>query len=419
MVTTFYPPHHFGGDAGYVLQLSKILARQGHEIDVIHDLDAFRILSKRSPEKTIEELPGVTIHGMRSNWPRLSCLATHQFARPVVHGATIRRILDERKPDIIHFHNISLVGGPGVLAYGDGIKIYTAHEHWLVCPTHVLWRNNKELCDEKHCLKCSLIYCRPPQLWRGTGYLKRQSENVDQFCSFSQFSVDMHRKFGFEAPMRVLPSFISDPEIQRKAPTPSSYRGRPYFLFVGRLEKIKGVQNIIPAFREQADGELWIIGSGAYEPALRKLAGGSDNIHFLGRKEPDELRSYYAHAVAVLVPSICYEVFPMVILEALREGVPVIGSSFGPLPEIIRKSGGGLVFDSEDELRKSIRCMAHDSAAREAMAKSARAAFLEHWSERAGMRAYFSLIKEIAVRRKQSRVLDVLATCDEFGQVNR
>jgi glycosyltransferase involved in cell wall biosynthesis len=419
MITTFYPPHHFGGDAGYVRQLSQILARQGHEVDVIHDLDAFRILSARSPEAAIDESPGVKIHGMTSKWPKLSCLATHQFARPVVHGTTIRRILDERKPDIIHFHNTSLVGGPGVLAYGEGIKIYTAHEHWLVCPTHVLWRNNKELCEEKRCLKCSLTYYRPPQLWRRTGYLKRQSANVDQFCSFSQFSVDMHKKFGFEAPMRVLPSFISDIEKQEKALAPSGYQGRPYFLFVGRLERIKGVQNIIPAFRDKADAELWVVGSGTYEPVLRKLAGGSDNIRFLGKREPHELRSFYAHAVALLVPSICYEVFPMVILEAFREGVPVITSSFGPFPEIIRKSGGGLVFDSEDELRESIKRMAYDSAARETMAKSARASFLEHWSERAGMRAYFSLIKEIAVRRKQSRVLDVLATCDEFGRLNK
>jgi len=417
MITTFYPPHHFGGDAGYVRQLSRILVSQGHEVDVIHDLDAFKILSKGAASIAFEEQPGVNIYGMKSNWPRLSCLATHQLARPVVHGAKIRKILEERKPDVIHFHNISLVGGPGVMAYGQGIKIYTAHEHWLVCPTHVLWRNNRELCDEKRCFRCSLVYRRPPQLWRKTAYLEQQSANVDQFCSFSDFCVNTHRQFGFKPSMKVLPSFISDIEFQKKPPVPGEHQAKPYFLFVGRLEKIKGVQDIIPAFRNRPEVELWVVGSGAYEPVLRELAGASGNIRFLGKREPHELRSFYAHAVAVLVPSICYEVFPMVVLEALREGVPVICRDLGPFPEIVRKSGGGLLFNSQEELQESIQRMLQDSAAREAMGKLARESFESLWSERAGMKAYFSLIREIAERRERGHVLDVLERCDEFGQL--
>jgi len=418
MITTFYPPHHFGGDAGYVRQLSKILGRNGHEVDVIHDLDAFSILSSGSETAAADHHPGVNIHGMKSSWPRLSCLATHQLARPVVHGSKIRRLLDERKPDIIHFHNVSLVGGPGVLAYGNGIKIYTAHEHWLVCPTHVLWRNNQELCDEKRCLRCSLVHKRPPQLWRRTSYLEHQAAHVDQFCSFSEFCVEMHRKFGFRPQMKVLPSFIADFNDESEPPPPDPSSGKPYFLFVGRLEKIKGVQDIIPVFRNQPDAELWIIGSGYYEPVLRKLAEGSGNIRFLGKKDPHELRSFYAHALAVLLPSICYEVFPMVVLEAFRQGVPVICRELGPFPEIIRKSRGGLLFNSEDELRESIQRMVRDSTARDSMAKSARKSFLEHWSEPSGMRAYFSLIRQIAESRGQSNVLAVLDRCDEYGQLN-
>jgi len=417
MITTFYPPHHFGGDAGYVRQLSKILGSSGHEVDVIHDLDAFRILSKESETAATDQYPGVTIHGMGSRLPRLSCLATHQFARPVFHGSKIRRILDERKPDIIHFHNVSLVGGPGVLAYGDAMKIYTAHEHWLVCPTHVLWRNNRELCDEKRCLKCSLIHKRPPQLWRSTDYLQRKAAEVDQFCSFSEFSVEMHRKFGFKSQMKVLPSFTSDVDFESSPPPPEQSGKKPYFLFVGRLEKIKGVQDIIPVFRDRPDAQLWIIGSGYYEPVLRKLAAGSGNIRFLGQREPGELRSFYTHAVAVLLPSICYEVFPMVVLEAFREGIPVICRDLGPFPEIVRKSGGGLLFASREDLQKSIHHLIRDKAARAAMGKSARKSFVEYWSEPAGMRAYCSLIREIASRRKQRKVLAVLDRCDEYGQL--
>ncbi len=417
MITTFYPPYHFGGDADYVCQFSNFLAQLGHEVDVIHDLDAYKALSSRPAPKTTDGPPGINIYRMKSRWPRLSNLATHQLARPLVHGRRIRRILDERKPDVIHFHNVSLIGGPGVFAYGEGIKIYTAHEHWLVCPTHVLWRNNKELCDEQHCVKCALTYHRPPQLWRKTAYLRRQTAHVDQFCSPSQFSADMHKKFGFEPPMKVVPSFLPDIDVQVKPPAPSEYQGRPYFLFVGRLEKIKGIQDIIPTFRDHPDAELWIAGSGDYEPVLRKLVADSKNIRFLGRRKSHELRSFYAHAMAVVLPSICYEVFPLVVIEAFREGAPLITRELGPFPEIIRKSGGGLMFNTQDQLHKAVKHILHDHSARKAMGESARKAYLAHWGEEAGMRAYFSLIKEIALRREKSKVLDVLDRCNEFGQL--
>ena len=63
-----------------------------------------------------------------------------QSGRPGLYGRRIRQIFRENEYDVIHFHNISLAGGPGVLSHGNGIKLYSAHEHWLVCPTHVLWR---------------------------------------------------------------------------------------------------------------------------------------------------------------------------------------------------------------------------------------------------------------------------------------
>lgn len=417
MITTFYPPYHFGGDADYVRQFSEILAQRGHEVDVIHDIDAYTILNDGHKPEPVESPSNVKAHGMKSHWPRISCLATQQSARPMFHGRKIRQILNERKPDIIHYHNISLIGGPRVLAYGEGIKIYTAHEHWLVCPTHVLWKNKAELCDERECLKCELTYRRPPQMWRKTEYLKRQAAHVDQFCSPSQFSADMHRKFGFESQMRVMPSFLPDVDMQTIPPPPGEYQGRPYFLYVGRLEKIKGIQDVIPPFRDFPDAQLWIVGSGNYEPALRKLAGESKNIHFFGHRDSKELRSFYAHSTAVLLPSICYEVFPLVVIEAFREGIPVIARKLGPFPELIRQSAGGLLFNTQEEFLESVKYMINDSSARRIMGVSARKSYLERWSESAGMRSYFSLIREIAERRERNKVLDVLDRCDSLGQL--
>jgi hypothetical protein len=87
-----------------------------------------------------------------------------------------------------------------------------------------------------------LIYKRPPQLWRYTGWLKRMSAHVDQFVAPSRFTARMHAELGFPRPVAHLPNFIDvvDQDWRNPGPSPQAY---PYFLFVGRLELIKDSAN--------------------------------------------------------------------------------------------------------------------------------------------------------------------------------
>lgn len=396
MVTTFYPPYNFGGDGTYVRRLAHALATRGHSVDVIHDVDAYLIGGGVDQEPGAEP-PGVRVHALRSRSSFLSTLATHQLGKPLVHGKHIRQIL-EQGFDVIHFHNISLVGGPGILEYGDAIKLYTAHEHWLVCPTHILWRYGREPCDRRECVRCVLASRRPPQLWRSGPLLRDQSQHVDRFLALSEFSARKHAEFGFEAPMTVFPSFIPDlPSI----PTSSSAKGgaKPYFLFVGRLEAIKGVDDLIPHFDAELPAELWIAGSGSEEPKLRRLSRGRTSVRFLGQQTSEQLRVLYRDAIALVTPSRCFEVFPLVVLEAFREGTPIIARDQGPFPEIVQQSGGGLLFSTAAELREALLCLSSNASFRAELGARALHAFDERWSESVAMRSYFSLIHTIADER--------------------
>ena len=248
--TTFYPPHNFGGDGIGIQRLCHALARRGHHVTVVHDVDAYNSLH-RGPEPEPEPEPdGIEVVRLRSGLGKLSPILTQQLGRPVANGRRIARILDEGRFDVINYHNISLVGGPGLLAYGDALKLYMAHEHWLVCASHVLWRHNREPCDEQECTKCVLAFRRPPQLWRYTGAMERQGRNVDSFIAMSEFSRRKHGEFGFPYPMEVLPYFLPDPEpgesMPQRADPGDRPQERPYFLFVGRLEKLKGLDDVIP-----------------------------------------------------------------------------------------------------------------------------------------------------------------------------
>ncbi|MBK5294168.1 MAG: glycosyltransferase family 4 protein [Acidobacteriia bacterium] len=391
MVTTFYPPFHFGGDASYVRRLTHALARRGHTVTVIHDRDAYRMLASGPEPEPLDEPSGVAVHGLRSRIGPVSCFLTQQLGRPVIHGPRIAQILSQPF-DVIHFHNISLVGGPGVLAYGQAIKLYTPHEHWLVCPSHTLWRHNRELCTGRQCLRCVLHYGRPPQLWRAGSLLTHSCGHVDAFLALSRSCADRHREFGFPFPMEVLPPFLTA-ESDTEPPLSAPARGRPYFLFAGRLEIIKGLQDVIPAFGAESPAELWIAGTGSFEPELRRLAKGKTSVRFLGHQSAGNLRALYRHALSVLMPSVCYEVFPMVVLEAFREATPIIARNLDPFPEIIQQSGGGLLFSTQDDLRQALHRMATDQHLRLQLSQAARAAFGSRWTEQVGMDQYFAVIE--------------------------
>ena len=420
-VTTFYPPHHFGGDAVLVQSMAEALARRGHAVDVIYDFDAFAALAPGADPNPPAAAGGVKVHRLRSRLGRLSVLATHQLGRPVVHARRLRRLLADR--DVIHFHNVSLVGGPGVLRYGSGLKLYTAHEYWLICPTHVLWRHRREPCVERQCVRCLVHYRRPPQLWRLTGALGRAARHVDAFCSPSRFSIDKHRELGFAPPMRMLPAFLpDDPPLDDPpgdatplgappldAGTGARDAGPPIFLFVGRLERIKGLHEVIPHFaRPDPPGELWIAGQGSEEGALRALAGGAPAVRFLGWVEPGAVRALLRAARALIVPSVGFEVFGLVTLEAFREGTPVIARRRGALPEAVEATGGGILFETAAELGAAIDRLAADPALASTLGERARAGFAARWSEQTFLRDYFDLLRELAQRRARPDLLERL-----------
>ena len=409
LITTFYPPYHFGGDAIYVRRLAHALARMGHEVHIIYDADAHRSLAREgAPPEALPEPQGVQVHRLESRWSALSCLATQQSGRPLVHGRQIRRLIAEIAPDVIHYHNISLVGGPGLLAYGEAIKLYTAHEHWLVCPSHILWRHGRELCDGRECVRCQLHYRRPPQLWRNSGLLETQSRHVDVFLAPSRFTRTKHREFGFPREMEVLPLFLSESEEVPVAAENAPSAERPYFLFAGRLELIKGLQDVIPAFDDDLPAEPWIAGQGAYEPTLRGLAKGRSRVRFLGQLSIDELRPLYANACAVVASSRCYEVFPMILLEAFREGTPVIARRLGPYPEVVDESGAGILFESPQDFRRAVEKLASDSEYRDRLGAAGRRALRERWSEDVVMGQYLDLIARVARDRGRDETLRVL-----------
>lgn len=406
-VTTFYPPHNFGGDGITVQRLCQALVRRGHHATVIYNPAAFRALNEGPMPADGGEPDGVDVVPLRSGSGLVPLLLGHQLGQPAINGREIARLLALGKFDVIHFHNVSLLGGPGIFRMGHAIKLYTAHDHWLVCPTHVLWRHNREACPARDCLRCVLGYRRPPQAWRYTGALRRAAHHIDAFIALSEFSRDKHREFGFPAEMEVLPCFLADPAAEAPAAEPSPYP-RPYFVVAGRLEASKGVQDAVAVFCHGVEADLLIAGDGAQAADLARLAAGCPRVRFLGRLSLKELNLIYRDAIAVIVPSIGFETFGNVLIEAFRAGVPVIARRLGPFPEIVGLAQGGELFSTSEELAAAVRRLLYDTSMQQQLAQNAYAAYLAHWTESAVVPRYLDIVREAARRRGANQVLEVL-----------
>jgi glycosyltransferase involved in cell wall biosynthesis len=402
MITTFYPPYAFGGDGVYVQQLSNELAKRGHQVEVVHCRDTYNVLARRTSSITDHNHPNVTVHALNSRFGVLSPLATHQTGRPMLKSFKIKKIL-EKPFDVIHYHNISLIGGPKILYYGQAVKLYTLHEYWLICPTHLLFKFNQEVCIHKQCLSCTLAHARPPQLWRYTKMIQQAVKQVDLFLAPSEFTMNKHLETGLKIPVVELPYFTSRWEC-RDSPPRQSIVETPYFLFVGRLVKSKGLQELLPIFRRYEKAQLWIVGLGDYEPVLRRMAQGSPNIKFLGYQSGENLRTLYRQALATIVPSLWYEVFGLVILEAFSQGTPVIVRNRGGMPEIIKESGGGFVFDTEKELVNAMDQLMGDANLRAKIGRRGYVALQQKWCAEVHIKRYLELVEQLAAARADKRV---------------
>jgi glycosyltransferase involved in cell wall biosynthesis len=199
--------------------------------------------------------------------------------------------------------------------------------------------------------------------------------------------------------MEVLPYFLPEAETQGDGAAGAAVHERPYFLFVGRLERIKGLEDVIDAFRRHGDADLLIAGTGTHEAALRERAAGMPNVRFLGRLDADELGRYYANALALVVPSVGFETFGIILIEAFRSGPPVIARRLGPFPEIVERAQGGLLFSTEDELVAALGRLQHDAESRSSAATAGRRAFSENWSESVVVPRYLELLQGAAERK--------------------
>jgi glycosyltransferase involved in cell wall biosynthesis len=392
MISTFYPPYHFGGDATYVRALSRALVARGHQVEVVHCRDAFESLQRSSRQNRDSSEDGIVIHGLRSGFGIMSPLLSQQTGRPMLKHRVLKQILSHDF-DVVHFHNISLMGGPAVLGMSQApVTLYSLHEHWLLCPTHVFWKNKSYACDRPQCVRCSVRSGIPPQLWRYSKLVSRSLDHVDSMLAPSSYTAEKHREAGHGSKIHVLPLFSSlDPG------RPDAFRAprNPAFLYVGRVTASKGILPMLRVFSGLPEIGLQVVGDGDLLDEARRDFAGFRNIGFTGALPQHELAAMFRDATALILPSLAPESFGLTIVEAFASATPAIVRNAGGSRELVDSTGAGFVYTSDEELAQAVQRLAADDALRTRLGKKAREGFERFYTVERHLDSYLGHIGQL------------------------
>ena len=385
MTSTFYPPYHLGGDAVHVKYLAEELANRGHEVHVLHSMDAFHLKTKgREPRP---ESSGVHVHPVSTSMGSASAAVTYLTGSNRKIWRQLRQLVSEIRPDWVHHHNISLLGHE-VLDVGKMPRLYTAHDHWLICPRSDMMYRGRERCDGRGCTTCAISSGRPPQMWRNGGF-SRSVEGIDRAIAPSRYMSEVLREHaGLEA--AILPNFVPRPDVRAHEPS--------HFLFAGVLEEHKGLGLLLRAYEaSNVDAELHVAGSGSLEDMVDEFEERTrGKVRRLGFLQRDEMIEELSSALCLAAPSMCSENSPLSCIEALSMGVPLLVSSRGGLPELV--SGPcGLVADlTVDGLASALSMFEDKWGMRNSMASNALRRYEETHTPEGYISRYFELAEGTA-----------------------
>ena len=403
LVTTDYPPYSEGREGLRVQWLARALAMRGHQVEVIHDTDAYRIRTGRVPNIP-EQSHGIRVHRLRSSLGRMSRWGQSPRLGSVVHATRLREILQGRF-DVVHFHDVEGLGGPAVWEMGTGIKFQSVEDFGLICPTGDLKRNGTMDCTGPACTGCLLRQRMAPARARIRREVHTYQSEIDLFLMQSRPLIEGYRRFGFRRPMMAIPPFLpeSTPVLR---PAVEALHTRPFFLFKGELTRQTGLADILAEYSDDIQADFLILGDGPDAAALRKIARQRSNVMLLGREAPGVQQSLIREALALVLPRDQGGPFPWAALEAFREGTPVITEYAGVGGGLVNDTGGGYRYKTPPELRAIFYRMAHDPAHARELGRRAFSGHARFWREDVAINAYFDEIRDVAIRRSYSGILD-------------
>lgn len=365
------------GEEVVVQNIQKLLMEKGHDV-----INYFRESA---------ELESLVFGSFRAF---ISGIYNYQSIRD------LKDLLKVENPDIVHIHNVYPIISPAILPAlkKAGIPVVmTVHNYRLICPNGLFLKDGKvcEKCSGGKEYNCIINNCEK-NVFKSLGYAIRNyvarkkkyySENVSFFACLTEFQKSKILSEGYpEEKLRVI-SNISDSDDEAIENTGDMGK---QVGFIGRISHEKGIDTLIDASKILKKIPFRAAGSIDRMPEALNLI--DENFGFSGHLDKKSLFNFTQKCRIIVLPTLCYEGFPTVIVEAMLHGKPVICSRIGGLPEIVDEGVTGLLFEPGNsmELAEKIQYLWEHPEICEEMGKSGRARAMTLYSS---SRYYASIVK--------------------------
>ena len=274
-------------------------------------------------------------------------------------AARVADVIRRERPAVVHCHNTFPQFSPAVYYAAQRAEVpvvQTLHNFRLTCVNGLLFR------EDAPCERC--VGALAP--WRGVVHgcyrgdrtasaavvamvgihraVGTYARTVDRYIALTEFARGRFIASGLPAQrIAVKPNFARD----RGAPAPGGPRAG--FLYVGRLSAEKGCMLLVDAARlMESAATITVVGDGPLREEMARAASDVPNLVLAGSCPPDDVHARMLSARAVVIPSLCYEMFPVVAAEAFGAGVPVVASAHGGLTSIVDEGRSGRLFTPGD-----------------------------------------------------------------------
>lgn len=356
----------FGGEPAVVEATMRVLVQNGHESRLV-------MKSSRVLENSI-------LRRMNAFWGGVYNIYAYR---------EMHRLLEKDRPDAVHVHSVYPMFSPSVLVACRRLGVpvvMTVHSHILTCPTwyHLHKGQVCEDCVGGHEYWCVLKNCRN-NIFESFAYALRSSvarrfrlfhDNVSVLIVMTPFAKGRLLQAGFRDDQIAVvpnPTSVSDTTTDRPA--------GEYVAFAGRVSPEKGVDIFLAAAAQMPDVPFKVAGDG---PVLSEMmARAPQNVEFLGQLGFDELLTFYRRSRVLVVPSLGFELFAMVAVDAMALGVPVIASRIGGLPHVVEDGVTGLLFEpgNPGDLVQQVRRLWDDPQLCNRMGRAGRQKVMREYTE--------------------------------------
>lgn len=374
-----------GGPERYYFNIKEILEKNGHEVI------PFSVKSSRNVPNDYEKYfldivdDEVYFAQAKKKTPKMILKSFTRMFYSFEAKKKMKQLISDTKPDLVYIMQMHNKISPSIVYAAKEMKVPVIHrisDFQYMCPNALFYNDRIGVCED--CLKgkrmscvkykCVLnspVYSGIKMMAKCLHDMMRVHQRIDAFVVPSEFTLGKLHEYGIPMDkLNHIPTFFNLKEVN------PDVEYKPFVLFVGRIEKQKGLMSLVKAF-ETIPYELKIIGfsNDGYEDELKQYLGRpingdlnvedsmaygkNGNIHFLGRKNFEDIVPYLKSCMCTVVPSEWYDNFPNVVLESYAYKKAVIATDFGSLQYMVEEGKTGMKFKYADldDLRRCVSYM--------------------------------------------------------------